>query len=115
MLFSLALCRAPRTKNWRSGLAGLGAFTLGGTALATFLIMASMPRFAGKMRLPWGDVMPSADEIMEGAPTAARDNLQEGEGMPTLGLNTDGSIKNRRIRRRIRSARIIETRDAVFA
>ena len=93
MLLALALCRAPRTRNWRSGLAGLGAFTLGGTALGTFLIMASMPRFAGKMQLPWGATMPSNSIIMEGAPTAARDNLQEGEGLPALGFNNDGSIK----------------------
>ena len=93
MLLSLALCRAPRTRNWRAGLAGLGAFTLGGTALATFFVMASMPRFAGKMRLPWGAAAPAPTVIMEGAPTAARNDLQEGEGMPTLGMNSDGSIK----------------------
>ncbi len=93
MLLALALCRAPRTRNWRAGLAGMGAFTLGGTALATFLVMASMPRFAGKMQLPWGAAAPAPTVIMEGAPTAARGELQEGEGMPTLGMNSDGSIK----------------------
>ena len=94
MLLCLALCRAPRTKQWRAGLAGLGAFTLGGTALATFFVMASMPRFAGKMQLPWGTVSPSAAALTAQSSRAARSNLQEGEGIATLDTNTDGSIKS---------------------
>ena len=93
MLFCLALCRAPRTKKWRAGLAGMGAFTLGATALATFFVMASMPRFAGKMQLPWGIASPSAAALTARAPTAARSNLQEGEGLATLDMNGDGTIK----------------------
>ena len=92
MLFCLALCRAPRSRKWRAGLAGIGAFTLGGTALATFIVMAAMPRFAGKMQLPWGTAAPSA-ALSAHAPTAARDTLQEGEGIPTLDTNNDGTIK----------------------
>ena len=93
MLLSLAICRAPRTRAGRGGLAGLGAFTLGGTVLGTFLIMASMPRFAGKMQLPWGAAAMPPTVIMEGTTTAPRSETQEGEGMPTLGVNSDGSIK----------------------
>ncbi len=93
MLFCLALCRAPRTKSWRAGLAGIGAFTLGATALGTFIVMAGMPRFAGKMQLPWGTVGPSVAQLTARAPTAARNTLQEGEGMPTLDMNNDGTIK----------------------
>lgn len=91
MLFCLALCRAPRSKNWRVGLACLGMLILGGTALGTFVVMASMPRFAGKMQLPWGTV--GSSTLASGATTAARHTLQEGEGMPTLDMNNDGSIK----------------------
>ena len=93
MLFCLGLCGAPRTKNWRVGLTSLGMLTLGGTALASFLVMASMPRFAGKMQLPWGISAPPAATLTRGAPAAARNTLQEGEGMPTLDMASDGTIR----------------------
>ncbi len=92
MLFCLALCRAPRTRFWRAGLAAVGALTLGGTALATVLVMATMPRFAGKISLPWNAIA-SSTELTAQAPSAAHGNLQEGEGVPTLGMNNDGTIK----------------------
>ena len=93
MLFCLGACGAPETRNWSRGLAGLGALTLGGTALGAFIVMASMPRFAGKMQLPWGDLGSSAAALTTGAPRAARNTLQEGEGMPTLDMGSDGTIR----------------------
>ena len=48
MLLCLAIARAPRRRR-RAVVGGAGAFTLGATALTTFLVMAAMPRFAGKL------------------------------------------------------------------
>ena len=92
MLLCLAICRAPRAKNARVGLASTGVLALGGAALCTFIVMAGMPRFAGKLQLPWGIAAPVNAAAGIGAPAAARSTLQEGEGMATLGIGGDGTI-----------------------
>ena len=92
MLLCLALCRAPRGRNARIGAASTGAFTLGATALGTFLVLAGMPRFAGKLQLPWGIRLPAQTALAANAPRAARSTLQEGEGIPALGMASDGTI-----------------------
>ena len=91
MGLSLALCDASRDRKARELNALAGVFTLGATALGTFLLMAAMPRFAGKLQLPWGIALPSNAALTARAPRAARATLQEGEGIPEMDASGDGA------------------------
>ena len=94
MWLCLALCGAPHSKRARIGTGSAGAFTLGATALGTFLVMAAMPRFAGKLQLPWGLPTQASAKVGAAATRAARGTLQEGEGIPAEGMTSasDGAI-----------------------
>lgn len=74
MLCALALGRAAKRKRARWSLAGLGAATLGLTALGTFLVMAASPRFERQLPMPW------ATAQFPKATVAAHSHWQEGEG-----------------------------------
>ena len=91
MISSLALCRAPKPKRERIWQGALGTSVLGLTALGTFLVGAQMPRFEGKLQLPWAKpALASPKSLARNAPIAARRGLEEGEGMAHDGA-TDAS------------------------
>ncbi len=89
MWLSLAVCHAVGHRKSRVAFGSAGAFTLGATALGTFIVMAQMPRFAGKLQLPWG-IMAPATAKGKGATRAARNTLQEGEGVATMDGDDSG-------------------------
>ena len=79
----LALCHAVDHRKSRIAFGSAGAGLLGATALGTFIVMAQMPRFAGKLQLPWGIMAPATGQA-KGATRAALGTLQEGEGVATM-------------------------------
>ena len=83
MWLCMALCHAVGHRKARGSFGWAGAFVLGATTLATFIVMTQMPRFAGKLQLPWG-LMAPATVKGKGATRAARNTLQEGEGVATM-------------------------------
>ena len=93
MWLCLALGGASRDQKSRAFSASAGVFTLGATALGTFVAMAAMPRFAGKLQLPWNIASPPGAARATQATRAARATLQEGEGIPDLDMASDGTLR----------------------
>lgn len=91
MWLCLAICRAPRSGKARILTGSAGVMVLASTALGTFTVMAGMPRFAGKLQVPWGIAAPGA-QVGKDATRAARGTLQEGEGVPSLDMEPGGAI-----------------------
>ncbi len=87
----MAICHAFGHRKSRAAFGSAGAFTLGATMLGTFIVMAQMPRFADKLQLPWG-IMAPATAKAKGATRAARNTLQEGEGVATMDGDDNGVI-----------------------
>lgn len=90
MWLCMALCHAFGHRKSRAAFGSAGAFTLGATVLGTFIVMTQMPRFAGKLQLPWGIIAPATAKG-KGATRAARNTLQEGEGAATMDSDTGES------------------------